>query len=63
MVEGKDVIQKYVEKFGELPQLPEMVVFSDERVIELMNKAIERNKELSFEEIANAMYNKYDIVR
>ncbi len=57
------IIDEYINKFGELPQLPKMVVYSDIIVLRLMKEAIKNNKELSFEDIADAMNNKYDIVR
>ena len=52
-----------MDKFKKYPRLPRMVSITDPIVIRLMEKAIKDNKELSFEDVAEAMYNKYDIVR
>ena len=57
------MIKEYVDKFGELPHLPRMVSLTDSKVIVLMKKAIQRNKPLTLDEIANAMKNQYDVVK
>lgn len=56
-----DILEQYLKKFKELPELPVMADFG--MIYDLMEEAIKRNSPLTQEEINNKVFlNNYDII-
>lgn len=57
-----ELLNKYLNTFGQLPELPPTTSYNNHIMQKLMVKAIERNSPLTEDEVFNAYENKYDLI-
>ena len=57
------MLEKYLNTFNELPELPKTVSFNNAILVKLMEEAINRGYPLTDEEVFAVFKNKYDLIR
>ena len=58
-----ELMDKYLNTFGQLPELPPTTSYNNPIMVKLMEEAIKRNSPLTEEEVFDAYEGRYDLLK